>query len=65
MHGFDQLWIWDDPNVAGGLGWYRDVACGAKPAKFRIARSIAAETPRPSPATFGVAAAAESHSLAR
>ena len=45
MHGFDQLWIWDDPDVAGGLGWYRDVARGTKPAKFRIARSIAAETP--------------------
>ncbi len=45
MHGFDQLWIWDDPDVAAGLGWYRDVASGLKPAKFRIARSIPAETP--------------------
>lgn len=49
MHGFDQLWIWDDPDIAGGLGWYRDVARGAKPAKFRIARSIADGIKSPAP----------------
>lgn len=40
MHPFDELWVWDDPGLADGLAWYRDVACNWKPAKFRIAATI-------------------------
>lgn len=40
MHIFDQLSIWDDPDIADRLSWYRDVACGRQPAKLRIARAI-------------------------
>ena len=35
MHIFDQLSVWDDPDVAARLSWYRDVACGRLPAKLR------------------------------
>ena len=45
MHGFDELWIWDEASVAGRLRWYLDVACGRKPAKFRIARAIPVALP--------------------
>jgi putative pyruvate formate lyase activating enzyme len=43
MRGFDQLWVWDDPALAGALAWYRDVAGNRKPAKFRIAATIPLE----------------------
>ncbi len=38
---FDQLSAWKDPAVAKRLGWYLDVAENRKPAKFRIARTVA------------------------
>src|SRR5918992_991812 len=43
MRDFDQLWVWNDPAIAGQLGWYRDVAGNRKPAKFRIAATIPLE----------------------
>jgi putative pyruvate formate lyase activating enzyme len=43
MSGFDQLWVWDDPALAGSLGWYREVAGNRRPAKFRIAATIPLE----------------------
>ena len=39
---FDRLWVWDDPAHADALDWYRAVATNARPAKFRIAATIAA-----------------------
>jgi putative pyruvate formate lyase activating enzyme len=38
---FDTLWVWADQALADSLGWYRDVAANRKPAKFRIAATIA------------------------
>ncbi len=40
MDEFDQLWVWDDPAIAGALAWYREVSTNRKPAKFRIARTV-------------------------
>jgi putative pyruvate formate lyase activating enzyme len=42
MTEFEQLWVWSDPAIAASLGWYREVAENRKPAKFRIARTVAA-----------------------
>ncbi len=39
---FDQLWVWSDRALAARLGWYRDVASGRRPPKFRLARTLAA-----------------------
>lgn len=36
----ERLWIWDAPDFAGKLGWYRAVAADRAPAKFRIASGI-------------------------
>jgi putative pyruvate formate lyase activating enzyme len=36
------LGVWDDPAIRGGLSWYLDVAENRRPAKFRIAATIAA-----------------------
>jgi len=41
MVGVDQLGIWHDPALAEGLAWYREVAANRRPAKFRIAATIA------------------------
>ncbi|MFQ5953614.1 MAG: radical SAM protein [Kiloniellales bacterium] len=40
MKTFDQLWVWREPDIAGSLPWYLDVATNREPAKFRIARTI-------------------------
>ena len=45
MTGFDRLWVWDDPALAGSLRWYREVAANRKPAKFRIAATVPAGVP--------------------
>jgi putative pyruvate formate lyase activating enzyme len=45
MAGFDRLWIWDDPALAGSLRWYREVAANRQPAKFRIAATIPVGVP--------------------
>ncbi len=42
MDAFDRLSIWDDPALARALGWYRAVAAGRMPPKFRIAATIPA-----------------------
>ncbi len=41
MSSIADLSIWDDPQLADRLGWYRDVADDRQPAKFRIAASMA------------------------
>jgi hypothetical protein len=33
--------IWDDPAIRDGLSWYLDVAENRRPAKFRIAATVA------------------------
>lgn len=38
--GLDSLWIWREPDLEGGLLWYRQVAENQRPAKFRIAQQI-------------------------
>lgn len=43
MTSFDRLFVWDDPALATGLGWYRAVATNRRPAKYRIAATIPAE----------------------
>jgi putative pyruvate formate lyase activating enzyme len=38
-----KLKIWDDPAIGGALSWYLDVAENRRPAKFRIAATIATQ----------------------
>jgi putative pyruvate formate lyase activating enzyme len=38
-----KLTIWDDPAIRGALSWYLDVAENRRPAKFRIAATVAAQ----------------------
>ncbi|HXE71887.1 MAG TPA: radical SAM protein [Candidatus Nitrosotenuis sp.] len=49
MTDFDELWVWDDPALAGRLGWYREVAANRQPAKYLIARRIPVEVPLEAP----------------
>ncbi|MHC4974347.1 MAG: radical SAM protein [Planctomycetota bacterium] len=52
MTEFEQLRVWSDPAVAKSLGWYRAVAENRKPAKFRIARTVASSlVPEAAPET--------------
>jgi putative pyruvate formate lyase activating enzyme len=37
------LTIWDDPAIRGALSWYLDVAENRRPAKFRIAATVATQ----------------------
>ena len=41
MSGLASLPIWDDPAIRDSLSWYLDVAENRRPAKFRIAASLA------------------------
>src|SRR5215813_10105598 len=41
MSDLAQLRIWDDPSIRDALSWYLDVAENRRPAKFRIAATIA------------------------
>src|SRR5262245_3667042 len=41
MSDLARLKIWDDPAVRGALSWYLDVAENRRPAKFRIAATVA------------------------
>jgi uncharacterized Fe-S radical SAM superfamily protein PflX len=43
MSDLAQLRIWDDPAICGALAWYLDVAENRRPAKFRIAATVAGE----------------------
>jgi putative pyruvate formate lyase activating enzyme len=41
MSDLAKLVIWDDPAIRGALSWYLDVAENRRPAKFRIAATVA------------------------
>jgi len=41
MSDLPKLRIWDDPAIRGALSWYLDVAENRRPAKFRIAATVA------------------------
>jgi len=41
MSDLARLRIWDDPAIRGALSWYLDVAENRRPAKFRIAATVA------------------------
>src|SRR5262245_49943495 len=41
MSDLAKLRIWDDPAILGALSWYLDVAENRRPAKFRIAATVA------------------------
>jgi putative pyruvate formate lyase activating enzyme len=43
MSDLARLRIWNDPAIAGALSWYLDVAENRRPAKFRIAATLATE----------------------
>ncbi|WGR92598.1 hypothetical protein MTX26_21565 [Bradyrhizobium sp. ISRA443] len=43
MSDLAQLRVWDDPAIRGALSWYFDVAENRRPAKFRIAATIATQ----------------------
>jgi putative pyruvate formate lyase activating enzyme len=40
MGAFENLSVWNEPDLLGQLSWYRQVAENRVPAKFRIARHI-------------------------
>ena len=41
MGDLAKLTIWDDPSIRSALSWYLDVAENRRPAKFRIAATVA------------------------
>jgi len=43
MSDLARLKIWNDPAIGGALSWYLDVAENRRPAKFRIAATLATE----------------------
>ena len=43
MSDLGKLTIWNDPAIRGALSWYLDVAENRRPAKFRIAATIATQ----------------------
>jgi putative pyruvate formate lyase activating enzyme len=43
MRDLAELGVWDDPAIRGALSWYLDVAENRRPAKFRIAATIATQ----------------------
>ena len=43
MRDLAKLRIWDDPAIRGALSWYLDVAENRRPAKFRIAATVAVQ----------------------
>jgi len=42
MRAFDALSFWNEPDFRGTMGWYRAVANGRLPAKFRLCASLPA-----------------------
>ena len=42
MSDLARMRIWDDPAIHNALSWYLDVAENRRPAKFRIAATVAA-----------------------
>ena len=47
MSDLGKLTIWNDPAIRGALSWYLDVAENRRPAKFRIAATIATQCAAP------------------
>jgi putative pyruvate formate lyase activating enzyme len=43
MSDLAHLRIWNDPAIRGALSWYLDVAENRRPAKFRIAATVATQ----------------------
>ena len=43
MGDLAKLTIWDDPSIGSALSWYLDVAENRRPAKFRIAATVATQ----------------------
>ena len=43
MTDLAHLKIWDDPAICDSLSWYLDVAENRRPAKFRIAATLATQ----------------------
>src|SRR5262249_44656247 len=43
MGDLAKLTIWDDPSIRSALSWYLDVAENRRPAKFRIAATVATQ----------------------
>ena len=43
MSDLEHLKIWDDPAIRDALSWYLDVAENRRPAKFRIAATLATQ----------------------
>jgi hypothetical protein len=43
MNDLARLRIWGDPAIRGALSWYLDVAENRRPAKFRIAATVATQ----------------------
>ena len=43
MGDLAKLTIWDDPSIRSALAWYLDVAENRRPAKFRIAATVATQ----------------------
>jgi putative pyruvate formate lyase activating enzyme len=41
MSDLTRLTVWDDPAICGALSWYLAVAENRRPAKFRIAATVA------------------------
>jgi putative pyruvate formate lyase activating enzyme len=50
MSNLTRLTVWDDPAICGALSWYLAVAENRRPAKFRIAATVATKL---DPATSG------------
>src|ERR1700745_1745333 len=47
MGDLANLTIWDDPAICGALSWYLNVAENRRPAKFRIAATVATQLDPP------------------
>src|SRR5262245_31383504 len=43
MRDLAKLRVWDDPAIRGALAWYLDVAENRRPAKVRIAATVATQ----------------------
>ncbi len=43
MSDLTRLRIWEDPAIRGALSWYLEVAENRRPAKFRIAATVATQ----------------------
>jgi len=46
MNDLGTLRVWEDPAIRGALSWYLEVAENRRPAKFRIAATLATELDR-------------------